>query len=221
MRLYEPKRAISITKSGPDYRYVFRQGEPVGPKSREDEMWMDRLVVTELLKCVKDTNPGSRGNVGDDPLPKGINHTKLSDFVKEKKEPLPHEEGYKTKEEREAELAVAEAKKKANKKAKETRENLPEFKDEEIQKFFNFVMTLKGKNTDEMSQAIDDEYFKKPLVALCEKLDLDDLGNKPEIISRLLDFFSTGKFRDDSELFIESEDSEDNSVKEEDKEVED
>ena len=64
------------------------------------------------------------------------------------------------------------------------------FEDEDIQSFFEFLKTLKGESEIEMITAISAEYFRKPLLVLCEKMEIEPIGNKDILGSKILNWFS-------------------------------
>jgi hypothetical protein len=184
MRTFEPKKAVSFIKSSPSgERYTFKRGIPVEPSTRFDEIWMDQLVSAGMLKCVSDPAKNPKAKVN--PMQR---RTTTEDFFPNRVEKeVPREKGYKTKSDREAELKVKKTQEKLR------AENPPEevsFEDEKVQEFFVFLKTLRGKNEREMNEAIYGKYLKDPLVDLCERLKLDSVGKKDELITRLIDHFS-------------------------------
>jgi len=184
MRTFEPAKASSYIKTSPKgIRYTFKKGVPTEPETRFDEMWMDELVASKMLVCVSDPtkNPTPRVN----PLQR---RTTMKDFFPGREEKkVVREKGYKTESDKAAEIAVAKSQEKLREQNPLVEEK---FEDEEIQKFFVFLKTLRGKNEREMNEAIYAKYLKDNVVDLCERLKLGSVGKKDELIQNLIDYFS-------------------------------
>lgn len=196
MRQYEPAHASSYTKLGPDNRYKFAKGTPTGALTREDEMWMDLLVVSGMLVCVKDTNPKPVREVPEVPT-KTIETPVLTkaDILPQTKPPIAREKGYQTHEEFAAKIEVA----KAVEKMEETDESQERvlFDNQEVQDFYDFLKTLLGESVDEMAMSVKAEYFKPALVSLCGILELDKEGTEFELARRLIDWISLENYRNE------------------------
>lgn len=197
MRQYEPACASSYTKLGPDNRYRFEKGVPTGALTREDEMWMDLLVVSGMLVCVKDTNPKPVREVLEVPA-KNIETPVLTkaDILPQTKPPIAREKGYQTHEEFAAKIEVAKAVEKIE-EIDESQERIL-FDNQEVQDFYDFLTTLLGESVDEMAMSVKAEYFKPALVSLCGILKLDKEGTEFELARRLIDWISLGNYRNET-----------------------
>lgn len=209
MRLYEPAQAVSYTKLGPTcYKYKFQKGTPIGANSREDEMWMDTLVANEMLVCVKDTNPAPVREVPQIPVKEpGLT---VADILPHTKPDIVRKKGYQTNEEFEAKIAVAKSEEKMAELGKNQERIL--FDDQDKQDFYDFLKMQIGESEEEIIASIKAEYLEEHLVILCEKFGLDSKGEKIELITRLVDWVSLDKYRNEDKLVEEIDESEDLTI---------
>lgn len=187
MKTYEPTKAASILKTGPSGKtYHFIKEHEVGPHSLADERWMENLVSLGVLQVV--TNDREEAKVEEKPQKKVMTAKDVLPSHLSEKQPEKKKIGRKTKEEKEAEEKVAKQNEKAEKEAKEKSLDGPEFEDEQQQEFVAFVKTLRGKDYDQMVDAIYAEYLKDYVVEVGEKFDVEtDDRTKREIIQDILD----------------------------------